>query len=603
MREWPLDEFCSGQYNDAADRRFHAEPVACPTCGPHYFLLIGNDSVDGVASIDRTVALLNEGRIVAVKGIGGYHLACDARNPAAVRALRERKFRKEKPFALMVKNIDIARKLAELPAEAESLMTSSARPIVLTCGKVQLAYVSPENDDLGLMLPYTPLHHLLFAAGAPDVLVLTSANRSSEPIVYRDEEATESLAEIADAYLIGERPIARRMDDSVVRAGSFGPMILRRARGYTPDGVTTIPTEKPILAVGADLKNAVTLVVNGQAVVSQHIGDLDQYDSFQAFRETISDLTSMYAVPLQELVVARDAHPEYVSSLHALELPNLESHAIQHHRAHVASVLAERAAWDKRVLGVSFDGTGFGDDGNFWGGELFLGSVAEGFRRVAHLRPAALPGGDAAAHHPVQAAAGFLFQIDGLPDLSGEPFHFPERFEKSLELVRKGLRTFRTTSVGRLFDAAAALLGFTREVTFEGQAAMWVEYLARKATLTEPYPFPLRESRLDYGPLLYALAMDRRRGKDPVLCARAFQGGIATGLVDALTVLCETYATDIVVLSGGVFQNELLLQDLKSLTATGHLNVWTNRQVPANDGGISLGQAAMTAFAYSNKAH
>jgi hydrogenase maturation protein HypF len=603
MREWPLDGFCSGQYNDVTDRRFHAEPVACPSCGPHYFLRIGDDIFGGDESIGSTVALLGEGRIVAMKGLGGYHLACDARNPAAVRSLRERKFRKEKPFALMVKSVEVARELVDLPPEAESLMTSSARPIVLARAKVQLDYVSPENDELGLMLPYTPLHHLLFAAGAPDVLVLTSANRSSEPIAYRDEEATEGLAGIADAFLIGVRPIARRVDDSVARAGSFGPTILRRARGYTPAAVTAIPTKKSILAVGADLKNAVTLVVNGQANVSQHIGDLDQYESFQAFRETIADLTSMYDVPLQELIVARDAHPQYVSSLHALELPSAESCAIQHHRAHVASVLAERAAWDKTVLGVSFDGTGFGDDGTFWGGEFFVGSIAEGFNRMAHLRPAALAGGDAAAHHPVQAAAGFLLQVDGLPDLSGEPFYFPERYAKSLELIRKGLRTFTTTSVGRLFDAAAALLGFTREVTFEGQAAMWVEYLARKTTLAQPYEFPLRAGELDFRPLLEALAMDRRRGKDPAVCARAFQGGIAKGLFDALKVLCETYGTNVAVLSGGVFQNELLLQDLKSLTAPAHVDVWTNRSVPPNDGGISLGQAALAAFTHLNKVH
>ncbi len=556
--------------------------------------------VAGHESIDAVATLLREGRIVAIKGLGGYHLACNARNPAAVRSLRERKFRKEKPFALMAKNIEIALEIAGLDAAECSLLTSAARPIVLARAKVNLAYVSPENDDLGVMLPYTPLHHLLFAAGAPDILVLTSANRSSEPIAYRDE-AAESLAEIADAFLIGARPIARRVDDSVVRAGPFGPMILRRARGYTPAAVATIPTERPILAVGADLKNAITLVVNNRAIVSQHIGDLDQYESFQAFRETINDLTSMYEVPEHELIVAHDLHPQYVSVNHAVELVSAESHAIQHHRAHIASVLAEREAWDERVLGVSFDGTGFGDDGTIWGGEFFIGSVANGFERVAHLRPAVLAGGDAAAQHPVQAAAGFLSQIDSLPDLGGEPFCFPERYEKSLDLLRKGLRTFGTTSVGRLFDTAAALLGFTSEVTFEGQAAMWVEYLARKANLTEPYEFPLRDRQLDFRPLLEGLAQDRYRGRDPALCARAFQLGIAKGLCYALGVLCEAYRTDIVVLSGGVFQNELLLQNLKSLIGARHLAVWTNRCVPANDGGISLGQAAIAAFLQPNE--
>ncbi len=603
MRDWPLDGLCRGQYNDPADRRFHAQPVACPACGPHYFLHAGDEIVTGdEASIGRAVELLNTGGIVAVKGLGGYHLACDAQNATAVKSLRDRKFRKEKPFALMVRSIETARELVDLSTQAESLMTSVARPIVLARARVHFAYVSPENDDLGVMLPYTPLHHLLFAAGAPEALVMTSANRSSEPISFQDKEATERLAGIADAFLIGERPIARRVDDSIVRAGSFGPVILRRSRGYAPSAVTTIPIARPILATGADLKNTVTLVVNGQALVSQHIGDLDQYESFQAFRETIDDLASMYEVPREELIVAHDAHPQSLSSIYALELPGAAVYAIQHHRAHIASVLAERSAWDKRVLGVSFDGTGFGDDATIWGGEFFVGSLVEGFDRVAHLRRAALSGGDAAARLPVQAAAGFLAQVDGLPDLTADPFRFPERYEKSLELIRKDLRTFTTTSVGRLFDAAAALLGFTKEVTFEGQAAMWVEQLARTATLAEPYPFPLSGEELDFRPLLRALALDRRRGRDRRQCARSFQCGIAKGLCDALNILCQAFAADTVVLSGGVFQNELLLQDLKSLMAREPIDIWTNCSVPPNDGGISLGQAALAAFTYLNQA-
>jgi hydrogenase maturation protein HypF len=412
MHSWPLDAPCAAQYHDPADRRFHAQPVACPACGPHFFLQAGDEALQGDdASIARTVEFLKTGRIVAMKGLGGYHLSCDARNAAAVKSLRDRKFRKEKPFALMVRDLAVARELVCLSAESESLLTSVARPIVLVRARVSLAGVSPENDDLGIMLPYTPLHHLLFAAGAPEVLVMTSANRSSEPISYRDEEAIERLAGIADAFLIGERPIARRVDDSIARAGCFGPVILRRARGYAPSAVATIPIASPVLATGADLKNAITLVVDGQALVSQHIGDLDHYESFQSFRETIGDFTSMYEVPMEELIIARDAHPQYLSSTHALSLAGTAAYAIQHHRAHIASVLAERAAWDKRVLGVSFDGTGYGDartgDEAIWGGEFFVGSIAEGFDRIAHLRPAGLPGGDAASRCPVQAAAGF----------------------------------------------------------------------------------------------------------------------------------------------------------------------------------------------------
>jgi hydrogenase maturation protein HypF len=597
MKHWPLCEYCEAEYQNPGNRRFHAQPVACPACGPTYYLRRNNEIIHGSEeSIREAAQLLNGGSMVAVKGLGGYHLACDARNPASVAALRGRKYRKEKPFALMAKDLQVARSLVELSPEAEALLMSSARPIVLAPMRANLSGVAPENNELGVMLPYTPLHHLLFAAGAPEVLVMTSANRSSEPIAYEDEEALDRLSGIADAFLIGERPIARRVDDSVARVGGFGPAILRRARGYAPGAVAAIPSERPILAVGADLKNAITLVVDGQAFVSQHIGDLGHYESLRAFQETIQDLISMYEVRPEELLVAHDSHPQYVSTAHALGLGIPQSLAVQHHRAHIASVIAERGAWDTRVVGVSFDGTGYGDDGGIWGGEIFVGSVKAGFERIAHLRTASLPGGDAAAEHPVQAAAGFLAQLDGLPDLTGAPFGFPKRYENAQELIQKNVRNFATTSVGRLFDTVAALLGFTREITFEGQAAMWVEQLARGAQLTEPYPFPLIGEELDFRPLLQSVIRDRLRGQELAEIARAFQRGLAQGLRDALVDTCRTQNLSILVLSGGVFQNELLLEDLRSLLEKEALQIWTNYAVPPNDGGISLGQAAVAAF-------
>ena len=288
MKAWPFDEYCDREYHDPANRRFHAQPVACPECGPHYSLRLGDEIVSGDQRvIRRTTELLKSGQIVAVKGLGGYHLACDARNTNAVSAMRERKFRKEKPFAVMVNDVAGARELVELSEASEALLTSVARPIVLAPAKVELAGVAPDNRELGIMLPYTPLQHMLFDAGAPDVLVMTSANRSSEPIAYDDQDALERLSGIADAFLIGERPIARRVEDSVARAGTFGPVILRRSRGYAPGAVTAFPLERPvarpILAAGADLKNTVTLVVQGQAFVSQYIGDLEHYEAFRAF--------------------------------------------------------------------------------------------------------------------------------------------------------------------------------------------------------------------------------------------------------------------------------------------------------------------------------
>jgi hydrogenase maturation protein HypF len=597
MAKWPLDSYCATEYADPANRRFHAQPVACPNCGPHYYFQSGNETERGDDEVVRVaVRRLTAGDILAIKGLGGYHLVCDASNAKSVAALRTRKYRKEKPFALMAADIAVARNLIELPPKAEELLTSVARPIVLAPAKVQLSEVAPDHDELGVMLPYTPLHHLLFEAGAPEILVMTSANRSSEPIAYEDDQAIEQLSGIADGFLIGERGIARRVDDSVVRAGVFGPAILRRARGYAPGAVAALPSERSILALGADLKNTITLVVEGQAFVSQHIGDLDHYQAFRAFQATVRDLLAMYEIQPDKLLIAHDAHPQYVSTLHALELEASEKRAMQHHRAHIASVIAERGAWDQRVIGVSFDGTGYGDDQSIWGGEIFAGSVRCGFKRVAHLRKAILPGGDAASSYPVQAAAGYLEQLDDLPNVMSQPFSFGARYRDAVCLVRKNTRAFPTTSMGRLFDTAAALAGFTRKSTFEGQAAMWLERLARKSSETEGYPLPYSSGELDFRPLLESVVRDRVRGRDVREIARAFHRGIALGVRDALTELCSTYDTDTIALSGGVFQNEMLLSDLKNLLERDSLIIWTNRAVPANDGGISLGQATLAAF-------
>lgn len=592
MKDWELCPACAAEYRDPGDRRFHAQPVACPRCGPSCKLVEDGDEVArGEEAVRRAARRLAGGAILAVKGLGGYHLACDARDARAVGALRTRKFRKEKPFALMPRDLDVARTLVELTPEAEALLTSIARPIVLAPARVDLPGVAPGNDRLGVMLPYTPLQLLLFAAGAPDVLVMTSANRSSEPITYRDDDAFAELAGIADAFLAGERPIARRVDDSVARAGARGPTILRRARGYAPGVVARLPSPRPVLAVGADLKNAITLVVGGDAVVSQHIGDLTQYRCFEAFEQTIRDLLAMWEVDEDDLLVVHDLHPQYLSTAHAQSL-GAERRGVQHHRAHAASVLAERGALEERVVAVVFDGTGYGDDGAIWGGELFAGSVAGGFRRAARLRTAALPGGDAAARFPPQAAAGFLAAID-TPDLAAAPFRFPRRYRQARELAAKDVQTFPTTSAGRLFDTAAALLGFTREITFEGQAAIWLENLARRSSAADAFPIGFDGRELDWRPLLAAVVEARRRGKNPADAARAFHRGLARGIRDAAAALCASEGTGVVVLSGGVFQNELLVDEVVELVEDHGLRVWTHREVPPNDGGISLGQAAL----------
>jgi hydrogenase maturation protein HypF len=442
--------------------------------------------------------------------------------------------------------------------------------------KIELESVAPDNTDLGVMLPYTPVQHLLFAAGAPELLVMTSANRSSEPIAYKDADARKTLTGIADAFLIGEREIARRIDDSVVTPRS----VIRHSRGYAPQAVATLPISRPLIAVGADLKNAVAVVVDGQVFVSQHIGDLEHYEAFQAFKETIDDLSALYELPRDRIVVAHDAHPEYASSAHAVQMHGTKI-AVQHHRAHIASVLAEREAFETRVLGFAFDGTGYGEDGTIWGGEVFLGDLTTGFERVAHLRTAKLPGGDAAARFPVQAAAGFLDDwYDG---------EVPTRYKHAKELLRKNIRVFPTTSMGRLFDTVAALLGFTREITFEAQAAMWLEHLARASAQVHPYPFPFTNSQLDYRPLLEAIVHDRIAGRDIREIARAFHEAIVHGIL----AICTAFGEERIVISGGVFQNAILTERLFDVMGD---RLLTNRVTPPNDGGICLGQAAIAAL-------
>ncbi len=598
MVGWPMCSSCRAEYDNRLDRRYHAQPVACPACGPAYRLLEGEVTVDDSSrAIERAAAMIKAGRIVAIKGIGGYHLACDARRPAAVESLRSRKYRKEKPFAVMVRNLDEARELAELSAEHERLLEDVARPIVLAPRRVELPGVAPDNVLLGIMLPYTPLHHLLFAAGAPSPLVLTSANRSSEPIAFRDADALEALSGIADAFLMGERPIARRVDDSVVAVRGSRTQMIRRSRGYTPTVVGHLAIDEPLLAVGADLKNTIALVVHGDVLVSQHIGDLGDLETDRSFADTVGDLLAMYEIDPRDLVIAHDRHPEFVSTRFALSLPARMHVAVQHHHAHVASVMAEHELLEEPVVGVAFDGTGYGNDGAIWGGEFFVGSVRSGFTREDSLRPVQMPGGDAAARFPVQAAAGFLAELDDLPDMTAEPFGFPARFHQARQLVERRVRCFTSTSAGRLFDAVAALVGFTRESTFEGQAAMWLEFQARASAPRSPYPC----DGLDARPLLRAIIRDRLAGRPIGEIAAAFHATLAATVVEQMALLAGRHGLRFAALSGGVFQNELLVESIdREVSARGlPIKLLFNSSVPANDGGIALGQAALASMVLS----
>jgi len=610
MRAFPMCAPCEHEYHDPLDRRFHAQPTACPQCGPrvHFVDASAPDSrLWDEAALAATVQALQAGAIVAIKGLGGYHLACDAMSASAVQAMRERKYRKEKPFAVMARDLSVLEPHVELDGASRRLLEGAERPIVLLPkrGTALPSELAPDNAALGVMLPYTPLQHLLFDDGAPPLLVMTSANRSSEPIAYRDDEALERLGGIADAFLIGERPIARRVDDSVAHVVAGSVAVSRRARGYAPAPVVRSERfERPLLALGAELKSSITLAVGGAAYVSQHLGDLSDLESFTAFQETVHDLCAMYRVDPRSVRLVHDLHPGYPSSRFAEQLGG-ERVQVQHHEAHVASVLAEHGAFDATVLGFAFDGAGLGTDGSVWGGEVFHGSLSGGFERVAHLRPAALPGGDAAARTPVQAAVGWLGALgdEVWERVTTAPIALPAaRVGIARRLIERDLNTFRTTSVGRLFDTVAALTGFHRSMSFEGQAAIALEAAAlatrsttAPASLPAPYPWPFDGRSWDHAPLLSAILDDLEAGVSTGMVALRFHEALAAGVVRAACELAVRRPYERVVLSGGVFQNGLLLErTLQGLDKVDILH-WRNERVPTNDGGISLGQAAMAA--------
>lgn len=621
MSAFPMCAACSSSYQNPLDRRFHAQPVACNQCGPSYFLTdpkLSNGSTSGSTiargdeAIRRAVEALNDGLILAIKGIGGYHLALDASNKNALIALRERKYRRSKPFAIMVPDLASARRLACLDDEGQKLLAAVARPIVIAPAKTEsslapfLPLISPDNLDIGLLLPYTPLHYLLFAAGAPAAMVFTSANISGEPIAYLDEDAYADLQGLSDLFLIGERPIQRRIDDSVVSVVGKEPLMVRRSRGYAPDAVARLPREQDfILALGGDLKNTVSLSVGGQVFMSQYVGDLEHSSCFDAFEETIADLLSMYKVPRSNLLVAYDLHPSYRSSRKRDSIEASRFIGVQHHRAHIASVLAEHNKMDELVLGLAMDGTGYGDDQAIWGGEVFLGSVRSGFERICHLDYALLPGGDAAARFPQQALAGYLDEKTRNALLSESFFRLDEHYSNAVKMIEKNLRVFKSSSMGRLFDAVAALCGFVGEVQFEAQAAIWLEHQARgqlkkigeidRAKL-DRYRFNFEGETLDFKFALSTAVEDRLNGVKPGAVALSFHLALSASLADALEALSFEHQVKIVAASGGVMQNSLLSDFLRDELSRRGLALLLNRAVPPNDGGLSLGQVALASF-------
>jgi hydrogenase maturation protein HypF len=589
MAEFAMCAECAAEYHDPADRRFHAQPTCCPACGPHLTLL---DS-DTDEPIRATADLLLDGAIVAVKGLGGYHLATDATNHTATATLRTRKHREDKPFAVMVSTVEHARTLCEVDDLAESLLTGRRRPIVLLprLPGISLATaVAPGNRQLGVMLPYTPLHHLLLAAvGRP--IVLTSGNVSDEPIAYRDADALDRLRGIADAFLRHDRAIHLRTDDSVVRPFDGREAVLRRSRGYVPEPITLARGfPRPVLACGAELKNTFCLAKGNRAFLSHHIGDLENFETLRSFTEGIAHFRRLFDI--DPVLVAHDLHPEYLSTKYALDLDGVDLLAVQHHHAHIASCLADNDE-SGPVIGVAFDGTGYGTDGTIWGGEFLLADLA-GFTRAAHLDPVPMPGGTAAIRSPWRMAAAHLAAAypDGIPELAVRDRNAPH-WDAVLGLAVRGVNSPRTSSAGRLFDAVAALLGVRDTINYEGQAAVELEQRA-DPDVSGTYPMSTHDS-LPCAELVRAVVDDLGRGEPIPTIAARFHNAVA----DAVTGICarirERTGIGVVALSGGVWQNLLLTtRTVRALRARG-FRVLTHSRVPCNDGGISLGQAAVAA--------
>jgi hydrogenase maturation protein HypF len=610
MRHFEMCAACAAEYTDPSNRRFHAQPNACPDCGPRAWLSdpAGVEHAgDGVAA---AAAALRAGSIVAVKGLGGFQLAVLARDDAAARRLRRRKHRPDKPFAVMAADIDAVRRIAIVEAGDAAALSSSARPIVLLrrqAGSDDIAAaVAPGLDEIGVMLPSTPLHNLVLGlVGAP--LVMTSGNVSDEPIARDNEEALDRLGAIADAFLLHDRDIYARYDDSVVRVIDGQEHVVRRARGYCPLPVEvgTAPALPPVLALGAHLKNTFCVLRDGRAFVGPHLGDLDHPQSLQYQDEALTTYLRLFRTA--PATVAADMHPDYAST-HIAErwwedgaLPA----QVQHHHAHIASVMAEHSLRG-RVIGVAFDGTGFGEDGTIWGGEFLLCDESD-YQRVGHLAPVVQPGGDRCAREGWRMAIAYL-RAAGLDD--GEvPAWFPAGNdapdERRWRLVGRLAGAGGTaaapisTSAGRLFDAVASLLGVAHSSSFEAAAAMRLEAVARTVTAGSVAAIPVRRRGtplvLDTPSLVAALVEQRRSGRDAAELAAVFHESLAVAVASACADLAETTAVIRVALSGGVFQNALLLERTSALLRERALSVYTNHAVPANDGGVSLGQAFVAA--------
>ena len=620
MKDFDLCDPCAAEYRDPSDRRFHAQPNACPSCGPRVSLLDAQGNrVDCADPIDRAVELLKRGMLLAVKGLGGFHIACNAMDREAVVTLRQRKRKSNKPFALMSPDISFIRECCTVTPKEEELLLSPQRPVVLLRKKgisILPDEVSPGNAYFGFMLPYTPLHYLLFfnvRAGHMKALfpalVMTSGNLSEEPIIGTNDDAVEKLAGTVDAFLVHDRDIFSRVDDSVVRTivrpgrhprqKESAVSFIRRSRGYAPEPVPLLSDGPVVLGCGADVKNTFALTRGRYAIMSQHIGDMENYETLQFFEETLGNLSQVYrAVP--ELI-AYDLHPRYLSSSWALEYGqrnNMQLMGVQHHYAHIGSVMAEHGL-KGNVIGVAFDGTGYGTDGTLWGGE-FLIAHSKGFRRAGHLKYIPLPGGEAAVREPWRVAVGCLRDAFGTKDFLKhiEPTGLCDRFgtkaiEDVLRIADNHAFSPLSSGAGRLFDAVSAIIGACDCNTFEGEASMALESLARK-DIDGEYPVDIHfgeDIEVDFSYGVLSMVEDLRRNTDRSAISSKFHNAMARAIVRVVIKLSLMNNIRMVALSGGVFQNLHLTEAVISGLQAEGLAVYINEQVPCNDAGISLGQA------------
>jgi hydrogenase maturation protein HypF len=603
MSSFTMCGLCAAEYHDPADRRFHAQPVCCPACGPRLALTdaAGTELSGGQGDpIAAAAGLLRTGRVLAVKGLGGYHLAVDAGDEQAAATLRARKHREDKPFAVMVPDLAAARALCVLDETAERLLASGRRPIVLCPRRPEsaatiAAAVAPGNSQLGLMLPYTPLHHLLLGqAGGP--IVATSGNASDEPIAYQDGDALERLAGIADAFLLHDRAIHIRTDDSVVRVTDGRESVLRRSRGYVPEPLRLRHAfRRPVLACGAELKSTFCLGKESRAFLSHHIGDLENVETLLSFTSGIEHFRRLFDIEPQ--VVAHDLHPEYLSTKYAAALAGVQLTGVQHHHAHIAACLADNDA-DGPVIGVAFDGTGYGTDGTIWGGEFLIADLT-GFSRAGFLEPVPMPGGAAAIRQPWRMAAAYLAAAfpDGVPEDLGVRQRNQSAWAPVAAMAARGINAPLTSSAGRLFDAVGALLGVRDVINYEGQAAIELEQLADPAERSA-YRAAMTGGeflRIRGADLIRHATDDLAAGTDRGVVAARFHNGITGAIVAACRELRDRHGLVTVALSGGVFQNLMLARSTADQLRAGGFTVLTHSRVPCNDGGISLGQAVIAA--------